>query len=177
MPSTAYDAKGLLKSAIRDDNPVLILEKRMLYSRKSAVPTEEYVVPIGVADVKREGSDVTVVAAGASTHLALQAARQLAREGLELEVVDPRTLKPLDIETIVDSVKKTGRCVIAHEATRTCGFGAELAALVQEHCFYHLEAPIVRVTGWDTPYPHALEWAYFPGPQRVADGMRRALEG
>jgi 2-oxoisovalerate dehydrogenase E1 component beta subunit len=84
---------------------------------------------------------------------------------------------PLDIDTVVDSVKKTGRCVIAHEATRTCGYGAELSALVQEHCFYHLEAPIVRVTGWDTPYPHAFEWAYFPGPQRVGEGLRRALEG
>ena len=95
----------------------------------------------------------------------------------QAEIIDLRSLLPLDLDTITDSVKKTGRCVIAHEATRTCGFGAELAALVQEHCFYHLEAPIVRVTGWDTPYPHALEWAYFPGPARVADGLRRALEG
>ena len=99
------------------------------------------------------------------------------RPAIDAEIIDLRTLLPLDIDTIVDSVKKTGRCVIVHEATRTCGFGAELAALVQEHCFYHLEAPIVRVTGWDTPYPHAFEWEYFPGPQRVADGMRRALEG
>jgi 2-oxoisovalerate dehydrogenase E1 component beta subunit len=107
-------------------------------------------------------------------HVALAAADEA---GIDAEIIDLRTLLPLDLETIVQSVKKTGRCVIAHEATRTCGFGAELAALVQEHCFYHLEAPIVRITGWDTPYPHALEWAYFPGPGRVADGLRRALEG
>jgi len=115
-----------------------------------------------------------VLVYGTMVHVALAAA---AESGIDAEIIDLRTLLPLDIDTIVDSVKKTGRCVIAHEATRTCGFGAELSALVQEHCFYHLEAPIVRVTGWDTPYPHALEWAYFPGPQRVADGMRKALEG
>src|SRR5437870_1063759 len=117
---------------------------------------------------------ITVLAYGTMVHVALAAAEET---GIDAEVIDLRTLLPLDIDTIVDSVKKTGRCVIAHEATRTCGYGAELYALVQEHCFYHLEAPIVRVTGWDTPYPHALEWAYFPGPNRVADGLRRALEG
>jgi 2-oxoisovalerate dehydrogenase E1 component beta subunit len=107
-------------------------------------------------------------------HVALAAAEEAEADA---EVIDLRTLLPLDVETITASVKKTGRCVIAHEATRTCGFGAELAALVQENCFYHLEAPIVRVTGFDTPYPHALEWEYFPGPQRVAAGIRQALEG
>jgi 2-oxoisovalerate dehydrogenase E1 component beta subunit len=107
-------------------------------------------------------------------HVALAAAEET---GIDAEVIDLRTLLPLDIDTIVDSVKKTGRCVIAHEATRTCGYGAELSALVQERCFYHLEAPIVRVTGWDTPYPHIFEWEYFPGPKRVAEGLRRALEG
>jgi len=101
----------------------------------------------------------------------------VAESGLDGEVIDLRTLLPLDIETIIASVRKTGRCVVTHEATRTCGFGAELAALVQEHCFYSLEAPIVRVTGWDTPYPHALEWEYFPGPKRVIAGMRRVMEG
>jgi len=115
-----------------------------------------------------------VLTYGTMVHVALAAAEEA---GVDAEVIDLRSLLPLDLDTIVDSVKKTGRCVVAHEATRTSGFGAELAALVQEHCFYHLEAPIVRVTGWDTPYPHALEWEYFPGPQRVADGMRRALEG
>ena len=107
-------------------------------------------------------------------HVALAAA---AEAGIDAEVIDLRTLVPLDIETIVTSVEKTGRCVIVHEATRTCGFGAELSALVQENCFYHLEAPIERVTGWDTPYPHAFEWDYFPGPARVADALRRAMEG
>jgi 2-oxoisovalerate dehydrogenase E1 component beta subunit len=131
-------------------------------------------VPLGQAATVREGAAVTVLVYGTMVHVALTAAEET---GIDAEIIDLRTLLPLDLETIVRSVKKTGRCVIAHEATRTCGFGAELAALVQEHCFYHLEAPIVRVTGWDTPYPHALEWAYFPGPERVAGGLRRALEG
>jgi len=156
MPSTAYDAKGLLKSAIRDDNPVLILEKRLLYSRKSAVPADEYVVPIGVADVKREGSDATVVAAGSSTHLALQAARQLARDGVELEVVDPRTLKPLDIETIVDSVRKTGRLIVVNEGARAGGFASEVVARTLDHvAISELRATPVRVTAKDTPIPYS----------------------
>jgi pyruvate/2-oxoglutarate/acetoin dehydrogenase E1 component len=156
MPSTAYDAKGLLKSAIRDDNPVLILEKRLLYSRKSAVPADEYVVPIGVADVKREGSDVTVVAAGASTHLALQAGRQLAREGIELEVVDPRTLKPLDIDTITASVEKTGRLIVVSEGARAGGFASEVVARTLDHVpISSLRATPVRVTAKDTPIPYS----------------------
>jgi 2-oxoisovalerate dehydrogenase E1 component beta subunit len=114
-----------------------------------------------------------VLVYGTMVHVALAAAEESA---IDAEIIDLRTLLPLDIDTIVDSVKKTGRVVIAHEATRTCGFGAELSALVQENCFYHLEAPIERVTGWDTPYPHAHEWDYFPGPARLAAGMRRALE-
>src|SRR6202042_2470866 len=118
--------------------------------------------------IVREGSAVSVLVYGTMVHVALAAA---AETGVDAEIIDLRTLLPVDIDTIVASVKKTGRCVIAHEATRTCGFGAELTALVQEHCFYHLEAPIVRVTGYDTPYPHALEWEYFPGPKRVAEGI------
>jgi len=141
---------------------------------QSEVPAGYYSVPLGKAAVVREGAAVTVLVYGTMVHVALAAAEET---GIDAEIVDLRTLLPLDLDTIIDSVKKTGRCVIAHEATRTCGFGAELSALVQEHCFYHLEGPIVRVTGWDTPYPHALEWAYFPGPQRLADGLRRALEG
>src|SRR5437660_391099 len=129
---------------------------------------------VGMGAVVREGGAVTVLTYGTMVHVAIAAADET---GIDAEIVDLRSLLPLDIDTVVDSVKKTGRCVIAHEATRTCGYGAELAALVQEHCFYHLEAPIVRVTGWDTPYPHIFEWEYFPGPQRVAEGMRRALEG
>jgi 2-oxoisovalerate dehydrogenase E1 component beta subunit len=137
------------------------------------VPDGHYTVPLGKAKVTREGRDVTVLAYGTMVHVALAAADHA---GVDAEVVDLRTLVPLDIETVVASVKKTGRCVIVHEATRTSGFGAELSALVQEECFYHLEAPIVRVTGWDTPYPHAFEWEYFPGPQRVADAMKKTME-
>jgi 2-oxoisovalerate dehydrogenase E1 component beta subunit len=191
IPSNPYDAKGLLIGAIEDDDPVIFFEPKRLYNGpfdghpdrpatswsahpQSEVPEGYYTVPLGRAAVVRPGDAVTVLTYGTMVHVAQAAA---AEAGIDAEIVDLRTLLPLDIDTIVDSVKKTGRVVIAHEATRTCGFGAELAALVQEHCFYHLEAPIVRVTGWDTPYPHALEWAYFPGPQRVADGLRRALEG
>jgi 2-oxoisovalerate dehydrogenase E1 component beta subunit len=138
------------------------------------VPEGYYTVPLGRANVVREGGDVTVLAYGTMVHVAQAAARDA---GIDAEVIDLRTLIPLDIETIVKSVEKTGRCVVVHEATLTSGFGAELTALVQEHCFYHLEAPIERVAGWDTPYPHAFEWQYFPGPKRVGEAMRRVMEG
>lgn len=191
IPSNPYDAKGLLISAIEDDDPVIFFEPKRLYNGpfegypdrpampwpsdpRAEVPEGYYNVPLGKAAVARPGAALTVLAYGTMVHVALAAAEEA---GIDAEVIDLRTLLPVDIDTIVDSVKKTGRCVIAHEATRTSGFGAELSALVQEHCFYHLEAPIERITGWDTPYPHAFEWAYFPGPQRVADGMRRVLEG
>jgi 2-oxoisovalerate dehydrogenase E1 component beta subunit len=190
MPSNPYDAKGLLISAIEDDDPVVFFEPKRLYNgpfdghpdrpavswsghKASEVPEGYYTVPLGQAAIVRPGSEVTILAYGTMVHVALAAAEEA---GADAEVIDLRTLLPLDLDTIVASVKKTGRCVIAHEATRTCGYGAELAAQVQENCFYHLEAPIQRVTGFDTPYPHALEWAYFPGPQRVADGIRRAME-
>jgi 2-oxoisovalerate dehydrogenase E1 component beta subunit len=189
MPSNPYDAKGLLIAAIEDDDPVVFFEPKRLYNgpfdghpdrpatswsrhKASEVPEGYYTVPLGQAAIVRPGRAVTVLAYGTMVHVALAAA---AEAQVDAEIIDLRTLLPLDLETIVASVKKTGRCVIAHEATRTCGYGAELSALVQEECFYHLEAPIVRVTGFDTPYPHALEWAYFPGPKRVADGIRQAL--
>ncbi len=189
IPSNPYDAKGLLISAIEDDDPVVFFEPKRLYNGpfdghpdrpavswaghpQGEVPEGYYSVPLGRAAVVRPGSAVTILAYGTMVHVALAAAEEA---GADAEVIDLRTLVPLDLDTIVASVKKTGRCVVAHEATRTSGFGAELAALVQEHCFYHLEAPIVRVTGWDTPYPHVFEWEYFPGPARVADGIRRAL--
>ena len=140
----------------------------------SETPEGYYTVPLGKAQVVREGQDLTVLAYGAMVHVALAAATEA---GVDAEVIDLRTLLPLDIDAISASVTKTGRCVIVHEATRTSGFGAELAALVQEACFYSLEAPIERVTGWDTPYPHAFEWEYFPGPERVAKAMRKAMEG
>jgi 2-oxoisovalerate dehydrogenase E1 component beta subunit len=189
IPSNPYDAKGLLISAIEDDDPVVFFEPKRLYNGpfdghhdrpatpwpthpQSAVPEGYYTVPLGQAAIVRAGAAVTVLAYGTMVHVALAGAEEA---GADAEVIDLRTLLPLDLDTIVASVRKTGRCVIAHEATRTSGFGAELAALVQEHCFYHLEAPIVRVTGWDTPYPHVFEWEYFPGPKRVADGIRQAL--
>ncbi len=191
IPSNPYDAKGLLISAVEDDDPVVFFEPKRLYHgpfsghpdrpavpwvghRLAEVPEGYYTVPLGKAAVVRDGAAMTVLVYGTMVHVALAAAEE---SGIDAEIIDLRTLLPLDIDTIVDSVKKTGRCVIAHEATRTCGFGAELSALVQENCFYHLEAPVVRVTGWDTPYPHAHEWDYFPGPSRLADGMRRVLEG
>jgi 2-oxoisovalerate dehydrogenase E1 component beta subunit len=191
IPSNPYDAKGLLISAVEDDDPVVFFEPKRLYHgpfyghpdrpavpwaghRLAEVPEGYYAVPLGKAAVVRQGAAVTMLVYGTMVHVALAAAEEA---GIDAEIIDLRTLLPLDIDTIVDSVKKTGRVVIAHEATRTCGFGAELSALVQENCFYHLEAPIVRVTGWDTPYPHAHEWDYFPGPARLAEGMRRALEG
>ncbi|MDR3528770.1 MAG: alpha-ketoacid dehydrogenase subunit beta [Rhizomicrobium sp.] len=189
IPSNPRDAKGLLISAIEDNDPVLFLEPKRLYSGpfdgyhdrpvqpwskhpQSEVPDGYYKVALGEAAVVREGSALTVLCYGTMVHVALAAAEA---SGIDAEIVDLRTLMPLDIGTIVRSVQKTGRCVVAHEATMTCGFGAELSALVQEHCFYHLEAPVQRVAGWDTPYPHAFEWDYFPGPARVAEGMRRVL--
>jgi 2-oxoisovalerate dehydrogenase E1 component beta subunit len=189
IPSTPYDAKGLLISAVEDDDPVIFLEPKRIYNgpfdghhdrpvtpwsqhAASEVPEGYYTVPLGKAAIVREGSDLTMLAYGTMLHVALGAASE---SGIDAEVIDLRTLVPLDIETIVQSVEKTGRCVIVHEATHTSGFGAELAALVQEHCFYHLETPIERVTGWDTPYPHAFEWQYFPGPARVIEAMRRAM--
>ncbi len=191
IPSNPYDAKGLLISAIEDDDPVMFFEPKRIYNgpfdghherpvqpwskhRASEVPDGYYTVPLGKAAVAREGNDLTILAYGTMVHVALAATEDT---GIDAEVLDLRTLIPVDIETIKASVEKTGRCVIVHEATRTSGYGAELTALVQEHCFYHLEAPIERVAGWDTPYPHAFEWQYFPGPGRVAAAMRRAMEG
>jgi 2-oxoisovalerate dehydrogenase E1 component subunit beta len=190
IPSNPYDAKGLLISAIEDHDPVIFFEPKRLYSGPfdgnfdkpavpwsqhpaSAVPGDYYKVPLGAASVIRPGEDVTLLAYGTMVHVALAAA---AETGVDAELIDLRTLIPLDIETITASVRKTGRCVIAHEATRTGGFGAELSALVQENCFYELEAPIERVTGWDTPYPHAFEKEYFPGPTRIGAALRRVLE-
>ncbi|MDE2297064.1 MAG: alpha-ketoacid dehydrogenase subunit beta [Burkholderiales bacterium] len=190
MPSNPFDAKGLLIAAIECDDPVIFLEPKRLYNGpfdghhdrplvpwsahpSSEVPEGHYNVPLDAAAVVRAGAAVTVLAYGTMVFVCEAAARE---SGIDAEIIDLRSLWPLDLPTIVASVKKTGRCVVVHEATRTSGFGAELAALVQEHCFYHLEAPIERVTGWDTPYPHAQEWAYFPGPARVAAALRRALE-
>jgi 2-oxoisovalerate dehydrogenase E1 component beta subunit len=190
VPSTPYDAKGLLISAIEDDDPVIFLEPKRVYNGPfdgrrdqpvqpwakhpaSEVPDGYFSIPLGKANIVRQGEDCTVLAYGTMVHVALAAAEDA---GIDAEVIDLRTLVPVDIEAITASVAKTGRCIIVHEATRTSGYGAELAALVQEHCFYHLEAPIARVTGYDTPYPHALEWEYFPNPPRIIKAMRRAME-
>ena len=191
IPSTPYDAKGLLIAAIEDDDPVIFMEPKRLYNGPfdghheqpaqpwskhpaSEVPEDYYTIPLGKAAVVRAGAATTVLSYGTMVHVSLRAVEET---GMDAEVIDLRSLVPLDIETITASVRKTGRCVIVHEASRFAGFGAELLALVQERCFYHLEAPVERVTGWDTPYPHAFEWDYFPGPGRVAAALRRVLEG
>jgi 2-oxoisovalerate dehydrogenase E1 component beta subunit len=190
MPSNPYDAKGLLIASIECDDPVIFLEPKRLYNGpfdghhdkpvvpwskhpRGEVPEDYFTVPLESAAVFREGRDLTVLTYGTMVWVSEAAANET---GIDAEIIDLRSLWPLDLDTIVASVKKTGRCVVVHEATRTSGFGAELAALVQEHCFYHLEAPIERVTGWDTPYPHAQEWAYFPGPTRVGEAFKRTIE-
>jgi 2-oxoisovalerate dehydrogenase E1 component len=177
MPSTPFDAKGLLKAAIRDDNPVMFIEHKMLYGIEGYVPEEDYVIPFGVADVKREGSDVTVVTYSRMVHRALEAAERLAAEGISVEVIDLRTLKPLDMDTIVASVKKTGRVVGVTEAYKTGSFISELAMLIQETVFDWLDAPVVRVAAADVPVPmsEALEDAAIPGVEAIVAGIRQVL--
>jgi len=163
-PATPYDAKGLLKSAIRDDDPVIFLEHKRLYFQKGHVPTEDYTVPIGQAVVRRPGEHVTVVANQLLVGQALDAATSLAEEGIELEVIDVRTISPLDVATISASVRRTGRLIVAHEANRTAGWGAEVAAHVAEADFHYLDAPIVRIAAKDAPIPFSdvLERAVLP---------------
>jgi len=190
IPSNPYDAKGLLIAAIEDNDPVIFFEPKRIYNGPfdghwerpvspwtdhplAEVPEGHYSVPLGVASIIRPGEAVTLLCYGTMVHVALAA---VEAAGVDAEVIDLRTIVPVDIETIEASVRKTGRCIILHEATRTAGFGAELAALVQERCFYSLEAPIMRVTGFDTPYPHSLEWGYFPGPVRVGLALKKAVE-
>jgi pyruvate dehydrogenase E1 component beta subunit len=173
IPSTPYDAKGLLKTAIRSDDPVLFIEHEMLYSTRGEVPDGEYLLPFGVADVKRPGRDVTIIAWSKMLHEALRAAERLAQEGIEAEVIDPRTLDPLDIDTILASVARTRRAVIAEEGWRNVGVGAELAARLQEHLFYDLEAPVQRVAAADVPTPYArnLEKLALPDASRIVDAV------
>ncbi len=167
-PSNPYDAKGLLLSSIADPDPVLFFEPKRIYrAAKGEVPEGDYTVPLESAAVVREGKHVTVIAYGAMLYEALDAAEKAASQGVEAEVIDLRTLWPVDIDTIVESVKKTGRLVIVHEAPKTCGFGSELVSLVCEKAFYHLEAPPVRVTGFDTPFPYTLEMEYLPLSHRI----------
>lgn len=190
IPSNPRDAKGLLIAAIEDNDPVIFMEPKRCYNGPfdgyydrpakswaghpdAEVDEGYYRVDLGKARIVREGADLTVLAYGTMVHVTAQV---LAEHGIDGELIDLRTLIPLDIETIEASVRKTGRCLIVHEATRTSGFGAELSALVQERCFYHLEAPIERVTGFDTPYPHSLEWSYFPGPIRIGEALDRLMQ-
>jgi 2-oxoisovalerate dehydrogenase E1 component beta subunit len=174
-PATPYDAKGLLKAAIRDDNPVIYFENKYLYRHATGeVPEGDYIVPIGAADVKRQGEDITVVTYGAMVHESLVAAEALAKEGAEVEVVDLRSLKPLDRETLLASARKTGKIAVVHEACRTGGVGGELAALIFEEAFEWLDGPLVRVTAPDTPVPYSppLEDAFRPNAQKILHALR-----
>lgn len=190
IPSNPYDAKGLLIAAIEDNDPVIFFEPKRIYNgpftgyydrpvepwakhEGSDVPADYYRIELGKAATVREGQALTILVYGTMVHVVKSVVEEI---GIDAEIVDLRTLMPLDIDAIVASVTKTGRCMVVHEATRTSGFGAELAALVQERCFYHLEAPVERVTGFDTPYPHSLEWAYFPGPVRIARAIEKIMK-
>lgn len=190
VPSNPQDAKGLLIAAIEDPDPVIFLEPKRLYNGPfrgnssgpavawaghplGEVPAGRHVVPLGQARIARPGRDLTILAYGTMVHVAEAAAGMVPHDP---EIIDLRSLLPLDLETIRASVEKTGRCLVVHEATRTSGFGAELIAEVQEACFWHLKAPLARVTGWDTPYPLAQEWDYFPSPERIARAISRMME-
>ena len=177
QPSTPYDAKGLLKSAIRNDNPVIFIEHKLLYNTTGPVPEEEYLIPIGVADVKRAGKDVTIVATSRMVLFALKAAETLAEQGIDAEVIDPRTLKPLDIETIVASVQKTGRLVVVNEGALTGGFTSEVAARVQREAFDWLDSPIMQVASEDVPLPYSgiLELEAIPSEQDIVNAALEAL--
>lgn len=177
MPSTPYDAKGLLISAIRDDNPVVFLEHKMLYGTQGEVPEESYAIPLGKADVKREGQDITVVATAMMVGRALSAAEKLAGNGISLEVVDPRTLSPLDEQTILNSVKKTHRLLIVHEEVKFAGSGAEIAAMVAEKAFDYLDAPIVRIGAPFTPVPFSppLEQEFIPSEEKIIQAAKKMM--
>ena len=180
MPTTPYDVKGLLLASIQDDNPVIFVEHKLLYKTKGAVPQEQYTIPLGLADVKREGDDLTIVATSVMVSRALEAAEQLAQEGISVEVVDPRTLKPLDEETIVRSVVKTGRVMIVHEACKTGGYGGELAAVIAGcEAFDYLDAPIVRLAGRDMPIPYnrTLEYHTVPQVENIVQTARQLAQG
>jgi len=177
-PSNPYDAKGLLLASIRDPDPVIFFEPKRVYrAAKGEVPEGDYTVPLESASVARAGEDVSVIAYGAMLYEALDAASKAAEEGVECEVIDLRTLWPVDIDTIIGSVKKTGRLVVVHEAPRTCGFGAELVSLVCERAFFHLESPPIRVTGFDTPFPYSLEMEYLPLSHRILPAVLAAARG
>ena len=177
IPSTPYDAKGLLKSAIHDPNPVIFVEHKYMYPLKGEVPEEEYFIPFGEADIKKTGKDVTVIATSYMVHLSLNVARKLEQEGISVEVVDPRTLVPLDEEKILESVKKTGKVVIVHEATERGGWGGEMAAIIADQAFSYLDAPIKRVAAKNTPipFPKVLEETILPSEERIEATIRSLI--
>ncbi|HEX4456756.1 MAG TPA: alpha-ketoacid dehydrogenase subunit beta [Polyangia bacterium] len=177
VPSNPYDAKGLLTAAMRGEDPVIFMEPKRVYrAAKGEVPDGEYVVELGRAKVVRPGSQVTLLCYGAMVHTCLEAAQLAEKDGFDPEIIDLRTLLPLDTETILTSVRKTGRVVIAHEAPKTCGYGAELAAMIAEKALMSLEAPIARVAGFDTPFPYTLENEYLPSPDRVALAIKQTAQ-
>lgn len=179
MPSSAYDVKGLLASSIRDDNPVIFFEHKLLYQTKGLVPEERYEIPIGLGDIKKEGSDITVVATSYMVQKALKVAEKLEKDNISVEVIDPRTIKPLDLDLIVKSVKKTNRVVLVEEACYTGGFTCFLAAEIGKYCFDYLDAPITRITGLDCPIPyeHNLENEVIPNEVRIEEGIKNVLNG
>ncbi len=177
MPATPYDAKGLLKTSIRDDNPIVFIEHKMLYGIKGEVPEEEYLIPLGKGDIKRKGEDVTIVAYSKMLHTALEASETLEKEGISCEVIDPRTLKPLDMELISDSVKKTNKAVVVSEGYRHCGMAAEIITRIIEECFDYLDAPVKRITTPDVPIPMSpiLEEAAIPSSEKVVQAVKEIL--
>ena len=177
-PSTPYDAKGLLIEAIKNDNPVIFVEHKKLYVEKGPVPEESYTIPFGQADIKREGKDITIVATHAMVLRALNAAQEAAKEGIDIEVVDPRTLTPLDKHTILKAVEKTGRLLVADEGHKTCGVAAEISAMVAEEAIYSLKAPVLRVCSPDTPVPFSppLEMKYIPDEKDLMPAIKRLME-
>jgi pyruvate dehydrogenase E1 component beta subunit len=179
IPSTPADAKGLLKAAIRDDNPVVFIEQKLLYRKKGLVPEEEYIIPLGKADIKREGKDVTIITYGRMVPTCLKVAEDLAKEGIDIEVVDPRTLLPLDKDTLIQSAKKTGRVLIVHEAVQTGGFGGEIASVIADsEAFYYLDAPIKRLGGLDVPIPNCpeLEKNVVPTEKTITEAVKKLFE-
>jgi pyruvate dehydrogenase E1 component beta subunit len=179
MPSTPYDVKGLLIASIRDDNPVVFVEHKLLYKTKGEVPEEPYTIALGSSEVKREGRDLTIIATSIMVQRSLEAAEQLAQEGIEVEVVDPRTLKPLDMAPIVQSIQKTSRVMIVHEAAKTSGYGAELSASIAEsEAFGYLDAPIIRLAGRDMPIPYnrMLEYHTVPQVENIVEQARELVQ-
>lgn len=178
IPSTPYDAKGLLKASIRDDNPVMFLEQKKLYRTKGLVPDDDYIIELGKADIKKQGSDITIITYGRMVLTALSAAQTLQKEGIDVEVIDIRTLIPLDKETLIDSVKRTKHCIILHEAVKTGGFGAEISAMLTEsEAFFYLDAPIIRLASEDVPVPFSpiLESAAIPDEEKICAAVRKSL--